>query len=351
MVSSMENSNTSSSDALRAETEQPEAETLETVPEALTEARADFPAWMPPADSRTLLGALGVTLALLAAVLVMLLQRRRTKGGKKKSIEASEAPQSQTPPDAETVRGRLTAACWQHIGKRDSQQDSFVCTDTAAYSTRGVLAAVADGMGGLSNGKVVSEALIRGLENGFFHASPKANGADVLLELAVTLNTQINQLLRGQPKSGSTLAAVIIRNGVLHFFSVGDSHIYLYRGGGLIQLNREHIFQEALAVRALNGELPAGQIRRNRQSHALSSYFGIGCIPALDRNDEGLRLVPGDKLLIATDGVFGALTAAQMEEALSKEPEEAAAALGEEIASANLPQQDNNTAVILQYLE
>lgn len=368
MVISMENNNTAgtapteASPGVTAPTGTAPEETAQTEPEALaagqpeTEAlteTAELPfGWTLPGGSRTLLGALGVTLALLAAVLALLLRRRRAKGAEKKKRRAAEAAGNPpAPAEAEPVRGRLAAACWQHIGKRDSQQDSCVCTDTAAYPVRGVLAAVADGMGGLSNGKVVSEALIRTLEDGFLRSDPKANGADLLLELAVILNAQINQLLRGQAKSGSTLAAVIVRNGMLHFFSVGDSRVYLYRGGGLIQLSREHIFQEALAVRALNGELPAGQIRRNRQSHALASYFGIGHIPALDRNDAGIRLVPGDKILIASDGVFGTLTSAQLEEALSREPEEAAAALGAGIEAANHPQQDNNTAIILQYQE
>lgn len=311
-------------------------EGLETTPEVRTETT-------PPTlrvSQWTLLGALGVTLALLIAVVALLIRGRRRAAGARRAESPMEEP-----------KGRLSVACWQDVGRRSTQQDSYLCTGVAAYPERGVLAAVADGMGGLSNGRAVSEALIRALEEGFSCLDPQLNGADLLLELAARLNAQINQMLRGQAQSGSTLAAAVIREGLLHFLSVGDSRVYLYRGGGLIQLTREHIFQETLAVRALNGEIPAGQIRANRQAHALSSYFGIGHIPALDRNDEGIRLKAGDKLLIASDGVFGPLTAAQMEEALRLPPKEAADALGALIAAANWPQQDNSTALVLEYQE
>ena len=300
-----------------------------------------------------LVGALVIVLALLAGVLAVLLRRKRSAHSATTAV-AADGPQDAALPSTSQITppapaGSLRLAVHQHIGKREDQQDSYVCTDPAAYGSQGVLAAVADGMGGLSNGAAVSEALVRTLEEGFRRSDPGCNSADLLLQLAIRANAQVAQLLRDKSRSGSTLVAAVIRGGVLHFFSVGDSRIYLYRGGGLIQLNREHVFQEELALRALNRELPLGRVRTDRQAHFLTSYFGIDRIPALDRNDEGIKLVSGDKLLLASDGVFGTLTAAQLEEALRKEPEEAASAIGAMIESAGAAYQDNNTAVILEY--
>ena len=156
-------------------------------------------------------------------------------------------------------------------------------------------------------------------------------------------------MLQGQERSGSTLVTALIKNGMLYFITVGDSRLYLYRGGALIQLNREHIYQEELAVRATNQMVSLGQVRGDRQAHALTSYFGIGRLPAIDRNIEGIRLLNGDKLLLASDGVFGTLTQAQMEAALSQDVNAAARTIGEQIIAANRTHQDNNTAVILEY--
>lgn len=298
-----------------------------------------------PVTNAMVLAALGVVLALLAAVL---LAARKKKTIPQEPRQTPPAPVTVAVPPA-SPKG-IRAAYHQHIGARQDQQDSCTYSDPALYSQQGMLAVVADGMGGLANGKAVSAALVRIFDEGFHRANPQCSSADLLLELAVRANSQINQMLRGQERSGSTLVAAVIRNGYLHFLTVGDSRIYLCRGGGLIQLNREHIFQEELAVKALNQAVALNQVRSDRQAHALTSYFGIGRIPYLDRNDEGIKLKEGDRLLLASDGVFGTLKAAQLEAALSGDVQEAANQIGEMIRAADKPYQDNNTAVILEYL-
>lgn len=299
------------------------------------------------------LAALGVVLALLAALLVRVWKKKTAKA---KAAPPPDPPRQTAPveapappPPAPEAPQHIRAAYHQHIGTREDQQDSFTYSDPTLYPQRGVLAVVADGMGGLSNGKAVSSALVRVFDEGFRQADPQRNSADLLLELAVRANAQVNRMLQGQERSGSTLVAAIIKNGYLNFLTVGDSRIYLYRGGSLIQLNREHIFQEELAVKALNRAVSLNQVRKDRQAHSLTSYFGIGRIPTLDRNDEGIKLIDGDKILLATDGVFGTLTAAQLESALRQSVNDASTTIGDMIRAADRPHQDNNTAVILEY--
>ena len=347
MVSSMEH----------LETRPADAEPL--VIESYTEVQAAAPPAPEAGGSNgMLLGALGVVLVLLAAVLA-LLRRRRARNSETVAAEtapadlsAEKAPLPSTSEiTAPAAKGSVRAAVHQHIGKREDQQDSYVCTDPAVYGARGVLAVVADGMGGLSNGRAVSQALVRCFEEGFLRADPTFCSADLLLQLAIRANAQVNGMLQGQERSGSTLVAAVIRGGLLHFLCVGDSRVYLYRGGGLIQLSREHIFQEELAVRALNREIPGSRVRADRQARSLTSYFGIGHIPALDRNDAGIKLISGDKILLASDGVFGTLTGQTLEALMAMEPEAAAQAMGERIAAADKRYQDNHTAVILEYQE
>lgn len=244
---------------------------------------------------------------------------------------------------------RILAAAHQHIGSRKDQQDSYGVSEPSDYNQRGIVAVVADGMGGLANGRAVSSALVRALLDGFRNSDPRMNPADLLLEQAVRANAGVNQMLRGAERSGSTLVSCVIRHGYLNFLTVGDSRIYLYRGGALIQLNREHIYQEELAGKAVNQEASLQQVRNDRQAHALTSYFGIGTLPFIDRNDEGLKLINGDKIILASDGVFGTLTQTQMEAALTQDVSAAAKTMGELILQANRPHQDNNTAVILEY--
>lgn len=53
--------------------------------------------------------------------------------------------------------------------------------------------------------------------------------------------------------------------------------------------------------------------------------------------------------MLASDGVFGTLSDAQLESALSGDVRTAADAIGAMIRAANRHGQDNNTAVILEY--
>ena len=261
----------------------------------------------------------------------------------------TEDEEAEMETDNKTQIPRILAAAHQHVGTRKDQQDSYGVSEPGEYGQRGIIAVVADGMGGLSNGRAVSSALVRGLLDGFRNSDPRMNPADLLLEQAVRANAGVNKMLRGAERSGSTLVSCVIRHGYMNFLTVGDSRIYLYRGGALIQLNREHIYQEELAGKAVNQETSLQQVRSDRQAHALTSYFGIGTLPAIDRNDEGLKLVNGDKILLASDGVFGTLTQTQMEAVLAQDVHAAAKTMGELILKANRAHQDNNTAVILEY--
>ena len=54
-------------------------------------------------------------------------------------------------------------------------------------------------------------------------------------------------------------------------------------------------------------------------------------------------------MLLASDGIFGTLTQAQMEAAMGQNVQDAARTLGDWVLSANRPHQDNNTAVVLEY--
>lgn len=291
-----------------------------------------------------------VLLLLVAAACVALVYLCR----KKHSGAAQPELRTQVPGEPELPEtpdgGCIRAAYHQDIGAREDQQDSFTYSDPAHSREKGMLAVVADGMGGLANGAAVSSTIVRVFDEGFRRAPAAYDGAELLLNLAGTANTQVRQLLRGRTRSGSTLVATLIRDGRLYFVSVGDSRIYLWRGGALLQLTREQVYREELALRVLNRTAQTAALRQDRQAGSLTSYFGETSISALDRNAEGIKLVAGDRILLASDGVFGTLGEQQLAELLSGDVHDAADGIGEQIRAADRPYQDNNTAVILEYL-
>lgn len=301
-------------------------------------------------DAMWLYGALVLLVVLLIAVIVDTFRKRK----KNKVLANAEERFVQGATVAAVTPGNVgvKAAVLQAQGARNDQQDAYGVSDLsnpAAYAQQGMLAVVADGMGGLANGSAVSNLLVRVFQQGFQSGAAYMQPQDLLLDLAMRANMQVNQMLRGAERSGSTLVATTIRNGCLHFLTVGDSHLYLYRGGVLLQLNREHVYQEELAVKAVNRYVSASQVHSDPQAHSLTSYFGIGNIPTIDRSVDGIKLISGDRIILCSDGVYGTLTQEQMEQALQKPLDEAAKIMGNMIEDAARPHQDNYTAVILEF--
>lgn len=301
-------------------------------------------------DAMWLYGALALLVVLLVAVVVDTFRKQKNNKGSANAEERSV--QGATVAAGMPGNVGVKAAVLQAQGARNDQQDAYGISNLSnpvAYAQQGMMAVVADGMGGLSNGSAVSNLLVRVFQQGFQSGAAYMQPQDLLLDLAMQANMQVNQMLRGAERSGSTLVATTIRNGYLHFLTVGDSHLYLYRGGVLLQLNREHVYQEELAVKAVNRYVLASQVHSDPQAHSLTSYFGIGNIPSIDRNVDGIKLISGDRIILCSDGVYGTLTQEQMEQALQKPLDEAAKIMGDMIEEAARPHQDNYTAVILEF--
>ena len=288
------------------------------------------------------LGIAGLILALTLALTAVLVLCRRKKN-------RPAAPSRTEPPVPVRRVETVDSAVLHEVGRREDQQDSWGVYPRREGPDAGVLAVVADGMGGLANGNLVSSSLNKIFADEFLRSAPEGDPADLLLRSAARANVEISRILAGSERSGSTLVSAILAGGRLYYLTAGDSRIYLYRGGGLIRLNTPHVYRETLAVRCVNQQVPLELIHTDRQKDSLVSYFGSGVVNALSRTDEGIRLVPGDRIMLASDGVFGTITEAQMESCLRLPLKQAAEAMGQAVAAAGQPYQDNYTAVLLEY--
>lgn len=234
-------------------------------------------------------------------------------------------------------------------GARSYQQDSFGISDPGLLAGSGLLAVVADGMGGLSDGDKISTAVVETALDGFTYSQGQGTPEQVLLTLTQWSVREVNRQL-GPDRyraSGSTMAMGLIRDGRFSWVSVGDSRICLYRSGQLIQLNREHDLKQKLALQAINGEIPLQEVYTNKQRDGLVSFMGMGALDQVDLPSNPLTLLPGDQLVLMSDGVYNALEQAEICAALDKGAEAAPAELEQMIQSKAYPDQDNYTAVIL----
>ena len=233
-------------------------------------------------------------------------------------------------------------------GARKYQQDSFSVSAEEQYGRRGLLAVVADGMGGLSNGDKVSQTAVTTMMNGFYQA--QGDPDLILLALLEQANQAVNRLLgpEEQGKSGSTLVAGLLKDGRFHYLSVGDSRVSLYRDVVLQQLNREHIYSNELAVRVVNREISYQEAAADPSAKGLTSYLGMGALKYVDLPAQPVTVRPGDKFILMCDGVYNALTGEELTGILSASAPRAAEAIRTAIRDKNYPAQDNYTAVILE---
>ena len=244
------------------------------------------------------------------------------------------------------ARGVTEYAALHETGARDEQQDAFCIT---GQGSSGVLAAVADGMGGLVNSGAVSQALTAALEDGFA-PDPDTPPSRQLLLAFQQAQAKVEESLRGETaQSGSTLVACLVQKGGLSWLSVGDSRICLWRNGGLIQLNQEHNFHHDLTLLALQGDLELDEADRDPRRESLTSYIGRGFPRSVEWNPEPIQLLPGDQILLASDGVYRALSQNELANCLQEcTAQKAVQSMHALIQEKALSNQDNYTGVVLR---
>lgn len=236
----------------------------------------------------------------------------------------------------------------QDIGARNEQQDSFGISNMEEdfVKNNGILAIVADGMGGMSNGSQYSKLTVQTALQSFNNENSEKDDETTLLRILKRVTDAVEN--SGLEGGGSTLVAVLIREKLLHFISVGDSRIYLMRNGGLIQLNREHVYGRELDDMVANGLKDAEEAAADPQRAALTSFIGISSEMKVDRNIRPIPLYSGDKIVLMSDGIYGFISEGEMKELLLQEPMEAAEAIRNAVVAKQNPQQDNLTIVILE---
>ncbi len=321
-----------------AETEAPKTLTAEIVTPAAPPL-LNTPAWI----------GVALAAALLAAAATLLITRRLPKRAKPLPVDGTtESGSDEEPVTIADIAADLVVGNAQHIGRRDSQQDSFGVSDLSQRAARGVLAAVADGMGGLSNGAEISTAVVRTVLAGFAQLPPDADPAYRLVALAAEAHRAALKIAQNGG-GGSTLLMAYIRSDQLYTLSVGDSRIYLWRGGSLIQLNREHVYAVDLDERAALGDIDREDAQGDPQRKALTSYLGMSDTLRFDRALHPVQLRPGDRIALMSDGVFGTVSETEIAAYLALDPYHAAMKLQEAVLTKNMPHQDNLTAVIIEY--
>jgi len=146
---------------------------------------------------------------------------------------------------------------------------------------------------------------------------------------------------------GTTLTAGLFGpGGTLEVGHVGDSRLYLFRRGTLLQVTNDHsLVAEYLASGAISAEEAANHPRRNVITRAL----GIGWEVTADTHTVHLR--PGDRVLLCSDGLTSMVAHEDIAAILEAQPAPQATGWALIEAANQAGGEDNITVAIVDVLE
>ena len=188
----------------------------------------------------------------------------------------------------------------QWLGHRPLQEDA---AEFFPIPGDGLLALLADGMGGHLAGEIASREVIASFSQSFC-AHPHD---DIPLRFEKALNAA-NRHLRSIQKgaqignSGTTLVAVFLRRNKFWWLSVGDSMLLLWKEGErLIRLNEDHSMRPIAEEQWARGEISLPYALRQR-SILRSAIMGDE-ISLIDISREPLTLDEDSFLFLVSDGL------------------------------------------------
>ena len=172
--------------------------------------------------------------------------------------------------------------------------------DDSAYVGRH-LAVVADGMGGHAGGDVASAATVLDMLH-LDHGHYSGDAGTVLADEIQTANSLLSELVHINPKlagMGTTVTALLLAEGKLHFAHIGDSRAYRLRNGEFKQISVDHTFVQRLID---EGRLRPEEAETHPHKNVLMRVLGdVDASPELDLAT--LDVEPGERWLLCSDGL------------------------------------------------
>lgn len=183
------------------------------------------------------------------------------------------------------------------------------------------VAIVADGVGSNPGGKEASQIAVQTIRNAIEHAwtTDIAQLLESAIQQANTALYHIAQRLPLLEKMATTIVVAAIWRGQLYVAHVGDSRAYLVRAGQAHRLTTDHTWVQGAIQR---GEITYADALTHEKRHIITRCLGAHSTVEVDltidneqlpsialTKSEGakntsLTLLPGDSVLLCTDGLF-----------------------------------------------
>ena len=195
------------------------------------------------------------------------------------------------------------------------------------------IAVVADGVGGAEYGREAAERVVEFIVSNFKSRPKSWSAARALEEFTQLINRTLHQeslAQHGRAELLTTIAAVILEGDQLCGLNVGDTRVYLWRAGKLERLTQDHV-QEETGFR-----------------HVLQQAVGIAA--EILPHKFSVKILPGDKIILCSDGLWNVLPEEKLNAALEKNSSaRTLVTAARELATAETL--DDTTAVVIEVVE
>jgi protein phosphatase len=210
-----------------------------------------------------------------------------------------------------------------HPGQRKTVNEdaySFYPPEDGREHPKGMLLALADGMGGRAGGGQASQIAVDTLMKAFYEDSAGDIGESLERAFHAAHEAVVEEGKKDIQVQGmaTTLTAVVILKDRLYHAHVGDSRAYLIDGNTMTCITEDHSFVASL-VKA--GAITEEQARTHPQRNLVTQAVGASEELTIDRSRRPRRLKNGNGILLCCDGLYKDLTDDEILETIRSAPD------------------------------
>lgn len=194
----------------------------------------------------------------------------------------------------------VSLSYYSGIGYRKNNEDAV----SVMENEHGLLAIVADGLGGQDNGEYASRQAVKTLHD---LLCTEDVSASALEKAIVQANEDICSLQKFRPGAQTTIAAVWLGEGFAEAMHVGDTRIYQFRNDAILYQSVDHSIAQ---LSVMTGDIKPDELRFHRDRNKLFRALGERRKPKIAGNLLDIR--KGDRLLLCSDGFWEGILESDM---------------------------------------